>query len=275
MVDADGYILSWNQGAANITGYAEREMLGQPQGRLFDEAALKDEVMLKALNFARSSGHCHEVQNRIKRNGDAYVAEVTLDAVRGSNGEISGFVEVFHDVTEQKQREEGLYRRATRDALTGVFNRGHYAEMAAQEIDRARRFSEPLSVIMMDIDHFKNINDTHGHDTGDRAIIALASTTASYIRKIDFVGRIGGEEFAVLLPRSNKEPSVEVANRLRVHIAEQRVSTDSGDIGFTVSMGVAALRPTTRSLQELMRNADAALYRAKREGRNRVEAWFE
>jgi diguanylate cyclase (GGDEF)-like protein/PAS domain S-box-containing protein len=275
MLDVDGRILSWNRGAENLTGYAEREVLTRPQSMLFPESAIGEGVLEKALNFARLNNHCREMQARRKRNGDAYLAQITLDAIRHDNGEIKGYVEVFYDVTAQKEREDMLYQRATRDALTGLFNRGHYTEMATQEIDRARRFAEPLSVILMDIDHFKKINDTYGHAVGDQAIIALAKTTTTFMRKIDFAGRIGGEEFAVLLPRANKEPALEVAQRLRLILAEQRIAVGEIEVGFTVSMGVAALRPTTRDLHELMRNADAALYKAKREGRNRVEAWFE
>ncbi|MGH8457039.1 MAG: GGDEF domain-containing protein, partial [Stenotrophobium sp.] len=125
------------------------------------------------------------------------------------------------------------------------------------------------------IDHFKKINDSYGHDTGDKAIVRLAQTVSANIRKIDFAGRLGGEEFAIMLPRANKEPAAEAASRLRLLISEQRVPVNGREIGYTVSMGVAALRPTTRDLQELLRNADAALYNAKREGRNRVELWFE
>jgi diguanylate cyclase (GGDEF)-like protein/PAS domain S-box-containing protein len=275
MIDVDGYILSWNQGAASVTGYAEREVLGQPQALIVGEPSVKDGAMLRALHFARLNGHCREMQMRRKRDGSNYIAQITLDAVRGLDGEITGFVEVFHDITEQKQREDSLYQRATRDALTGIFNRGHFTEMASAEIDRARRFAEPLSLVLMDIDHFKKINDTYGHDIGDKVIVALAQTSANFIRKIDFIGRIGGEEFALLLPRANKQPALEIAQRLRLILSGQKVHAGEAEVGFTVSMGVAALRPTTRDLHELMRNADAALYKAKREGRNRAEAWFE
>ena len=183
---------------------------------------------------------------------------------------------MFQDVTEQKQREERLYHRATRDALTGLFSRGHFTETATLEIERARRFAEPLSLVVLDIDHFKKINDTYGHEVGDKAIVAMARALLEDARKIDFCGRIGGEEFALMLPRANKEPAMEFAQRLRRRIAEQRVVIAPGkEIGFTASLGVASLRNTTRDLAELMRNADAALYKAKREGRNRVEAWFE
>lgn len=275
MMDVDGYILSWNNGAANITGYTDREVLAMPQSKVVGEPAAVEGILQRAMHFARLNNHCSEVQTRRRRSGEFFFAHVTLDVVRNASGEITGFIEVFSDITEQKEREDALYRSATRDSLTGVFSRGHFIEMANMEIDRARRFAEPLSVAMFDIDHFKAINDTYGHAAGDKVIVALTQSIAGYIRKIDFVGRLGGEEFALLLPRANKEPALEVAQRLRLIVSEQAVDIGEAEVNFTVSVGVAALRPTTRDLPDLLRNADAALYKAKREGRNRAEAWFE
>jgi diguanylate cyclase (GGDEF)-like protein len=204
------------------------------------------------------------------------VALCSLDAVRLPTGQIGGFVEVFTDITEQKAREAKLYFRATRDALTGVYNRGHFTELAMMEIERARRFSEPLSLALLDLDHFKSINDRFGHESGDTALISFIRVCEEFTRKVDFIGRMGGEEFAILLPRANKEPAFELLQRLRLRVMETRIQTKgSGSFEFTVSIGLASLRPSVKDLRELMRNADASLYKAKREGRNRVEAWFE
>ena len=275
LIDREGRVQSWNLGAKNITGFEASEVIGQPFSRLFAHAALKETLPQKALGFARANRHCRDEYARIKKNGEEYYALCSLDAVREENGQIAGFVEVFHDITQQKLRENKLYKQATRDVMTGVYNRGHFTELAMQEIERAQRFSEPLSLVLMDIDFFKKVNDTYGHEVGDKTIIALAHTSAEFIRKIDFVGRIGGEEFAITLPRANKEPAFDMAQRLRIKLSELKIKAAEKEFSFTVSMGVAALRPHTKDLQELMRNADAALYKAKREGRNRVETWFE
>ncbi|HEY0974674.1 MAG TPA: sensor domain-containing diguanylate cyclase [Solimonas sp.] len=276
LIDRNGKIQSWNQGAVNITGYAEAERIGQPFSTLFIDEQQREGMPQKTLEFVRANRHSKDEQRRRRASGTEFIAQCTLDALRSDSGELLGFVEVFQDVTEQKQREERLYHRATRDALTGLFNRGHFTEMATLEIERARRFAEPMSLIVLDIDHFKKINDTYGHEIGDKALVVMARALNDDTRKIDFSGRVGGEEFALALPRANKEPAMEFAQRLRRRIAEQRVVIAPGkEIGFTASLGVASLRSTTRDLAELMRNADAALYKAKREGRNRVEAWFE
>jgi len=276
LIDRSGRVRSWNQGAANITGIPEAEVIGQPFSSLFADSPAREGIPQRTLEFVRANRHSNDEQRRRRGNGDDFMAQCSLDALRSESGELLGFVEVFQDVTEQKQREDQLYHRATRDALSGLFNRGHFMEQATLEIERARRFAEPFSVVIIDIDHFKKVNDTYGHEVGDKAITVLAHTLAKEVRKIDVCGRIGGEEFALALPRANKEPAMEFAQRLRRRIAEQRVVINPGkEIGFTASLGLASLRATTRDLAELMRNADAALYRAKREGRNRVEAWFE
>ena len=276
LIDRSGGIRSWNRGAENITGYSRDDVVGESFQALFVDEDVRAGVPRRTLEFARANRHARDEQRRGRAGGAHFTAQTALDALRADSGELLGFVEVFQDITEAKQREERLYQRATRDPLTGVANRGHFSEMGTLEIERARRFAEPLSLLLMDIDHFKRVNDTHGHETGDRVIQRLAATCASHLRRIDLVARLGGEEFAVLLPRANKEPATEMAQRLRRLIAEQRVAIDGGrEIAFTVSIGLASLRPTTRDLAELLRNADAALYKAKREGRNRVEVWFE
>lgn len=274
-LDRSGVIRSWNLGAQNITGFDASEVIGKPFATLFVDRAVQEGVPQKAIAAVHASRHHREEQGRRHVNGAELTVFSTLDSLRAESGEIVGYVDVFYDVTEQKAREALLYSQATRDPLTGSFNRGHFNEVANQEIERARRFAEPLSVLLLDIDHFKVINDTYGHDVGDQAIILLARTCADFVRKIDTVGRIGGEEFAVLLPRANKEPAYEMAQRLRQKISEQKILLPHRDFGFTVSIGVASLRPYTRDLAELLRNADTALYKAKRQGRNRVEVWFE
>lgn len=277
LLDRDGLIRSWNRGATWISGLREEVVLGMPYARLFADEALRDNQPQRALDFARNNGHCRDEQLRRRGNGQTVIVASTLDVLRNEDGELTGFVEVVQDITEQKERERRLYERATRDALTGVCNRGHFSEIAQQEIDRARRFAEPLSLLLFDIDHFKRVNDQYGHEAGDQALCSIARACQNSLRRIDTVGRIGGEEFAVLMPRADKEPALEIAQRLRRELSEQRISVTERrlNISLTVSGGIASLRPLTRDYSELLRHADAALYKAKRGGRNAVVAWFE
>lgn len=277
LIDGQAQICSWNIGAAQITGLAEREVLGRPWERLYTPADRAARVPGSTLEFVRRHGHFHGEQTRLRADGGALVCDVTLERVRADDGRLIGYLEIVQDITERKQREEALYRQATRDALTGVFNRGHFTALGEQELERARRFSEPLSIALLDIDHFKSINDTYGHEIGDQAIIALARTCQANVRNIDTIGRLGGEEFAILFPRAALSAAHEMSNRLRLAIAQTRMPLPPGSerprLSYTVSIGVAALSPQVADLKELLRNADATLYRSKREGRNRVTAW--
>ncbi|WP_029010874.1 GGDEF domain-containing response regulator [Azospirillum halopraeferens] len=168
------------------------------------------------------------------------------------------------------QRE--LERLATTDGLTGALNRRHFLERGTEELQRARRHGRDLSLIMLDIDHFKAINDTHGHAVGDEAIRTCVRTCRAMVRQSDLLGRLGGEEFAALLPETNRAGAVLVANRVRGAMAITGVVLPAGGpLHFTVSIGVGVLHPDDRSVETLLARADAALYRAKRGGRNRVE----
>jgi two-component system cell cycle response regulator len=163
-----------------------------------------------------------------------------------------------------------LEELATTDPLTGIANRRKMTEQIAAELERARRFGHPLSVLMVDIDFFKRINDTHGHDTGDGAIVALASLLAGSLRAIDTAARFGGEEFVVLMPETDDAVAAVAAERLRAAAAALRVPAEGGiDVTLTISIGLAAAigddTPST-----LLIRADKALYRAKQEGRDRV-----
>ncbi len=276
LIDRAGLIQSWNRGAESITGFGRAEVLGRPFEMLFPEDAIREGVPRRTLEFVRAHHHCKDEQRRRLRNGGEYLAQCALDAVRGDLGELLGFVEVVQDITEAKQREDRLYQRATRDALTGLHNRGHFIEMALLEIERARRFAEPLSLVILDVDQFDKLQATHGHEIADRVLVALARCCTGTARRIDLAGRLEDGRFALLLPRADKQPATEMALRLRRAIGAQRVAIGGGrDIGFTVSMGLASLRRTTRDLAELMRNADTALEQARRAGRHQLEVWFE
>jgi len=159
---------------------------------------------------------------------------------------------------------------ALTDALTGLASRRHFLAEAARELSRARR-GHALSFLMLDVDHFKAINDTHGHAIGDRVLVELGRTLRAVLREADLAGRLGGEEFGVLLPDADAALARAVAERARAALAAARVPMDgAGPLGFTVSVGVATLEPGDDEAATLIARADAALYDAKRAGRNCV-----
>ncbi|MES2299127.1 MAG: GGDEF domain-containing protein [Pseudomonadota bacterium] len=167
--------------------------------------------------------------------------------------------------------EKALLHISRHDSLTGAYNRGYLTELAEREVAVAKRHGRPLAVAMIDIDHFKAVNDTHGHKTGDEVIQKLSQTCVSQLRVIDHFGRIGGEEFVCVLPETSPAEALNCAERLRLALAALRVDSARGPFGFTVSIGVAVLEAGHTDWSALLRDADAALYRAKNGGRNRVE----
>lgn len=181
-------------------------------------------------------------------------------------------VELEQEIAERQKAEAQLLELATTDSLTGLHNRRHFMESAQQELDRARRYQTPLSLALLDADHFKAVNDRYGHPVGDQALQMLAATGRRLLRDIDLFARIGGEEFAILLPQTDQAAAWMVADRLRQAIMEQPIATELGSLYLTVSLGLASLDPATADLADLIRRADLALYQAKQNGRNRVES---
>jgi diguanylate cyclase (GGDEF)-like protein len=164
-----------------------------------------------------------------------------------------------------------LQRVAITDPLTGLYNRRGLIELGRHEVERFQRFGQPLSAIMLDIDHFKNVNDTYGHTVGDQVLCGLAERVRALIRQIDVVGRYGGEEFAVLLPETDLFQASTIADRLRIAVEESPFFTEQGAISITISLGVSRAGRSLTSLVTLIEQADLALYQAKQKGRNRVE----
>lgn len=162
---------------------------------------------------------------------------------------------------------------AMTDALTGIYNRRKFFELAENEFERARRYEHPLSAIMMDIDLFKNVNDTYGHAVGDIVLKEIAQICQHKLRKIDILARYGGEEFVALLPETNSQKAGILAERLRSAIADTPIQAGENEVHVTLSFGVVEQDENCRTIEELLDHSDQALYASKHNGRNRVTAW--
>ncbi|WP_028240972.1 sensor domain-containing diguanylate cyclase [Stutzerimonas azotifigens] len=208
---------------------------------------------------------------------DFMYQNTTLLPLKATSGEIEHIGLIIYDVTDvainrkrlQKANEELQWLSST-DRLTGLFNRGHWEERLRQEHLRHSRYGGRAALVMFDIDHFKRINDTYGHQAGDRVIRTVADVMRAGMRDTDVAGRYGGEEFALLLPDTDCRGAAMVAERLRQAVESLVVEYQEQDIRFTISLGVADLSLPTTTHAELIERADAALYRSKSAGRNRV-----
>ena len=256
-------------------GRSEEEIVGlDVQNLLSREQYDKCEALITATLLGEPQ---YFEQQRTKADGSAgYVLSRYIPDSDGLG--VRGFFVIASDITELKltqlqleKRIEDLYVMATTDALTGIDNRRNLLEKVQLEIDRALRYRLAVVFLMMDIDHFKNINDTYGHDAGDRVLQRLGALLHETMRAPDHVGRLGGEEFGVLLTNVNPQLGAEVAEQLRRKVAALVVSYGDAEISFTVSIGVAGLAMDAENpLLDLIKRADAAMYQAKKNGRNCV-----
>lgn len=174
------------------------------------------------------------------------------------------------EITQRRLLERELKRQAKTDSLTGLANRRHLEDRFLRERERARRNGSALTLVMIDLDHFKQVNDRYGHDCGDRVLCDVARLLENQLRQVDFVGRLGGEEFAVLLPDTGVEEAGNLIERLRVTLAEQELQVDEHVVTVTATFALAGVNPDRDTLDEALKRVDVALYRGKDTGRNRL-----
>ncbi len=176
----------------------------------------------------------------------------------------------LRNITEHNRLKAELQILATTDVLTGIVNRRQFLALASRELKRAARLHHPLALAMLDMDGLKHINDTHGHAAGDQVLVAFTDTCRKNIREIDVFARVGGDEFVVLLPETEREEAYKAVERVQLALAAQPVYLGGQPVIVTFSAGITSMTDMVESLDELLARADSALYRAKAAGRNRV-----
>lgn len=279
VVDERGVIVSHNQRLYEVLGIAPDELLesdtrvlsGHPDRPLLERvlelvkhrgAFLERVEALYA--HPEQQDHC-EIEMR-----DGRTLERHSRALWGAEHRYFGRVWFFRDITARKQVEAALLKMTQHDPLTGVANLRYFHQRGAEELSRARRKGNPLSVVMADIDHFKEINDKWGHAVGDRVLQHLCTSAQGTLRQTDVFARVGGEEFAVLLAEADSRGAFIFAERLRKRIESQAMAEGDTWIHYTLSAGTADLQPADASVMVALERADAALYAAKKAGRNRT-----
>ena len=284
MKDRAGRFLYVNQAVANFLGHPISALVGSLQTEVLPPEAVAHLRELDEAVFTSGQSQSRE-ERLVGRDGETYYFWTVKVPLRES-GQPDRLIGLATDITELHFLREELERRATTDDLTGLANRGHFFATAATHLAQAQRYGEPLSLLILDIDHFKDVNDTHGHQAGDIVLRGVAEHCRQAIRTSDLIGRMGGEEFAILLPETGQQSACHLAERLRQGIQDQRWSSNVSDLAVaqggeltpglarelavTVSIGVATLTPAIPTLDVLYARADQALYAAKAGGRNRV-----
>ena len=271
ITDAQASVVWVNAAFTRLTGYELAEAVGRKPAELV-KSGRQDKGFYEYIWASILAGKVWrgELINR-RKDGSLYDEEMSITPIlAGTGGAITHFIAVKQDITGRKAQEAQLRQLSVTDPLTGVENRRGFMVQLERLHARQRRHGHPLSVLMFDLDWFKQVNDRHGHAVGDEVLIQVCQQVGQRLRRSDHLGRLGGEEFAVLLPDTHLEGARAAAEVLCQGVAMQPVMTSVGPVAVTVSVGVAEVDLNDRAEDALAR-ADAALYRAKSLGRNRVE----
>ncbi len=273
VINFEGNILEFNPAAVQLFGYEAHEILGHSVSHLMpNDVARKHHRYIDAstVHDERTVITGREVEG-CRKDGSLFPVEITIGTTVMNGGE-RVHVGVVRDITERKAFENQLLELANTDALTGVANRRSFMEHLQRQFILAQRHGHPLSVLMLDADHFKRVNDIYGHHTGDVVLCMLTEKLQACLRASDILGRLGGEEFAVLLPQTDILQARMAAERLLKAIRESFLELENGTLRITISIGIASNQdcaPSDEDPEILLQQADEALYRAKAEGRDR------
>ncbi|HEV7815419.1 MAG TPA: sensor domain-containing diguanylate cyclase [Janthinobacterium sp.] len=290
VLDTNCKVIIWNRACERLTGVPAHEVLGTAehwrsfydaprptladlviQGRTGEMQTLYDK-QAQQRNSSVDNNLCAENWCDMPRAGRRrrYLA-VDASPIHDNEGKIIAVVETLRDMTDEKKAQIALQQLATRDGLTGLANRRCFDDTLQAEWQRALRQQQALSLLMVDVDNFKQYNDAFGHIGGDECLQRVAGAVASEMRTNDLVARYGGEEFAVILPNQSLKGAAIVAERIRCRIEQLHLPNQGGARFITVSIGAATALPAPETdPSQLVATADAALYRAKHMGRNRI-----
>jgi diguanylate cyclase (GGDEF)-like protein/PAS domain S-box-containing protein len=270
ILDQDGTFMYEGSSAWHILGYRTKDLVGRSLSEFIPAGGIdRVQAFLTSILAAPGTKATIEIQ--------AVHADNSLRdfEVIGKNllhePAIGGLVVNMRDITERKRLMRELERLSETDSLTDTFNRRGFLKLAERELERARRSRSPSTLVMIDIDHFKGVNDRFGHAAGDMVLAMVAERCRSNIRTVDILARFGGEEFIILMPGAALEHAHKIVARLREAIAGTRVTTIKGDVSVTASFGLAVVEAGAVDLETCIRLADEALYDAKNSGRNCIK----
>ena len=272
-VASDGSFQLVNDRFCKITGYSRDELFTLKKN--FQAITHPDDIE-RDLSFYQQllagTRPNYDLEKRyIRKDGSVAWVRLSVSAFLDESLQLTS-ISAVQDITDLKHLQTELEHQAHTDYLTGIANRRYFMELAERELARVQRYAQPLAMIMIDIDHFKRVNDQFGHKMGDKVLQHIAQILNVGLRDLDIIARIGGEEFAVLLPQTNASLAYEVAERLIALVRSNDLHTELGVIlHVTVSMGIAVLTEASQDIEFLMHRADISLYQAKVNGRDCIE----
>lgn len=279
IVDHEYRIVRYNNAYLRMRNLRASDIIGKKcHQALHNRADVCDECIVD--RTFQSKDPCAKEKQLALPDGSRAWVEIFTYPILDGQGNVSHVIEYTRDITDRKKEEDEkkqlistLNRLSKTDDLTGLFNRRALNEMVKHEIDRAMRYENDLSLVLCDIDKFKRINDTFGHTTGDRALLAVAMVLQQTLRRSDIVGRYGGDEFMIILPETSLAGAKRLAEKVRHAVEKLDIEAPGGrHIRFTLSMGVAGCCAAAEDIDSLVALADAALYESKETGRNRVSS---
>ncbi|MDZ7812359.1 MAG: EAL domain-containing protein [Ideonella sp.] len=265
IADAKGQILSINQAFSDITGYSSADAQGQYPG-LLTQALESPQVHRRIRSALERTGHWQGELRSLRRNGEVFTAWVSLTRRMSADGQPTHLIGIINDITRSKEAEQKLHRQAHYDALTDLPNRRLFAQRLQRAMEKMGRNAEPVAVLFMDLNQFRDINDNFGHRTGDAVLVEMSHRLREDLREADVVARLGGDEFAIYLPGAHAQAAHQVATKLQERLA-QPCLMDGHELSLTASIGIAIYPDDGDSVELISRNAETAMYRAKQEGR--------
>ncbi len=268
VTDAHGLIISINPAFTELTGYTQDEALGKTTKIL--NSGRQDKAFFEAMwESLNTTGHWHgEIWNR-RKNGDVFPEWLSINTIYGEDGSVHRRVALFSDITQKKESEALIWHQANFDLLTGLPNRRMFHDRLEQEMKKAHRAGLPVALLFLDLDRFKEVNDTLGHDMGDLLLKAAGERLTNCVRESDTVARLGGDEFTVILGELEDESSVERVTQCILHRLSEPFQLGIETVYVSASIGITLYPADADNVEALLKNADQAMYAAKHHGRNR------
>jgi diguanylate cyclase (GGDEF)-like protein/PAS domain S-box-containing protein len=270
IVDLDLNFLEFNDSLVELLGYDNKNDLMNKEyafNKKF-KSHFKD-LKRKIFEKIKDRESVRFEETFVKPTNQIMTADITLSKSRNLSGEHTGYVFTLRDNTEKKKITDALFDLATKDALTNIYNRRYFEELANLKISEIKRYDKDLSLLLFDLDFFKKVNDNYGHNAGDYVLQKVTKITKSNLRSSDILGRYGGEEFIILLPETNVEESYNIAERIRESIYKSPIEYKNEVIKTTISLGISEYKKND-TFENLVEKADINLYLAKSNGRNKT-----